>query len=376
MKNWNSPAGQLKLERYPFKGELSHQAWDSADEWIVKHFPEQNKPVLITGEAFGVLGTVWGKSSITACGDSHLAFSALMKNRSLNPENTGGELKLLPSTDHSDSDKVFGRIFIRIPKDLSLMEYYLKHSLRFADADSEIWLGAMDKRWSSGVKKITENLLATEEVFPFERHSRWIRFSRLNAQDRFEAAIAPSWNLEKFPLKFHAAPAVFSSTGLDAGTSAFLWAFPENQISAADSIADLGCGSGILGISAAYLNPNAALYFTDESYLAVRNAEDNYKQNNLTGQADFMAAHGLEGVKDDSLDLVLCNPPFHFQNIQSREPARFLFEEARRTLRPGGCIQVVGNNHLGYHKLLKELFSNTDEVYQNSKFTVLRAVKA
>jgi 16S rRNA (guanine1207-N2)-methyltransferase len=374
MKIWNSPAGTLKLKRYPFEGERSHQAWDSADEWILKRFPEHQSPVLITGEAFGVLGTAWSGVEVAASCDSSLSLTALERNRRLNPQTATGHLTVIPSDILAEAEGCFSKIFIRIPKSIALFEYYIENSIRMADENTEIWIGAMDKRWSRGAKKITERLLQVSEVFPFERHSRWISFKKMNAPAP-AAKAQTEWKLDKYPLLFQSAPDVFSSSGLDEGTAAFLKAFPEQRIKDASVIADLGCGSGIFGISAAYLNPEATILFTDESYLAVRNAESNCKLNNLSGHAEFTVTDGLGNTEDESADLILCNPPFHFQNIQSREPAVFLFGEAERVLRPGGCIQIVGNSHLGYHKLLDEYFLHVHEVYRDSKFTVLQAEK-
>jgi len=376
MKTWNSPSGPLKLARYPFEGQRSHQAWDSADEWIISRFPQHSDPVIVVGEAFGVLGTAWGAADVTAAGDSSLALTALEKNRKLNPSTTGGTLRILPSTDMKTATEAFSRIFIRLPKSLSLLEFYLENAVRFADENTEIWLGAMDKRWSSGVKKIAEHLLENVEVFPFEKHSRWLCFRKKAEPTTARATTAiEGWDLDEYPLTFSPAPDVFSSSDLDAGTAAFLRAFPEKIIKDASAIADLGCGSGIFGISASYLNREASVWFTDESYLAAGNAEKNYKLNKLEGKASFLVTNGLDGIPDNSVDLVLCNPPFHFQNIQSREPAAFMFAEALRVLTPGGCIQIVGNSHLGYHKLLDEYFDRIKEVYRDRKFTVLRAEK-
>lgn len=372
MKIWNSPAGTIKLKRFPFEGQRSHQAWDSADEWITGRFPKQEGRILVIGEAFGVLGTAWGERPLSAAGDSSLSLSALERNRMQNPQKNTGALSIIRSTELDDAEGGFDRIFIRIPKSLSLLDFYLSKAVNLAGADTEIWLGAMDKRWSSGVRKITDRYLQTVEVFPFERHSRWIKFRMSNTAIPSQAG-GQEWKLEKYPLKFKAAPDVFGSAGLDEGTAAFLQAFPEEEIMEGGLIADMGCGSGTLGLCAAYINPEASILFTDESYLAVKNTEENYRLNNLTAGAEFQTANGLGEIKTESADIILCNPPFHFQNIQSREPAEFLFSEAARALRSGGLIQIVGNSHLGYHKLLGNYFKDVREVYRDRKFTVLTA---
>jgi 16S rRNA (guanine1207-N2)-methyltransferase len=52
-----------------------------------------------------------------------------------------------------------------------------------------------------------------------------------------------------------------------------------------------------------------------------------------------------------------------------------MFSEARRALRPGGELWVIGNRHLGYHLKLRRLFGNSELVASDAKFVVLRAVK-
>ena len=334
MKIWQSPAGALKLERYPFSGSRSHQAWDAADEWILRRFPAQSGSVLITGEAFGVLATAWGRTEVTALSDSLLSLSALERNRGLNPEYTGGGLITASSADpNPEAASSVEKIFIRLPKSIELLEIYIRLSLKYASAETEIWLGGMDKRWSRGVKKITDRYLTAAGVFPFERHARWISFQKAEVppEQLRESADGRIWRLEKYPVRITPAPAVFSSSALDPGTAAFLGCFPEEEAALADTVADIGCGSGILGLCAAHLNTDAKILFTDESFLAVQAAEANAGLNGCRGRSSFIPSNGLTGVDDGSVDLVLCNPPFHYQNIQTIERLNSCSK------RPAGC---------------------------------------
>ena len=52
-----------------------------------------------------------------------------------------------------------------------------------------------------------------------------------------------------------------------------------------------------------------------------------------------------------------------------------MFTGARRALRPGGELWVVGNRHLGYHVTLRRIFGNSELVASDAKFVVLRAVR-
>lgn len=77
----------------------------------------------------------------------------------------------------------------------------------------------------------------------------------------------------------------------------------------------------------------------------------------------------------DSVDLVLNNPPFHSHQATTDTTAWRMFTGARRALRPGGELWVIGNRHLGYHLKLRRLFGNSQLVASGPKFVVLKAVK-
>ena len=77
------------------------------------------------------------------------------------------------------------------------------------------------------------------------------------------------------------------------------------------------------------------------------------------GKAEFRVGDGLAGVPAGSVDLVLNNPPFHSHQATTDATAWRMFTGARRALRPGGELWVVGNRHSGYHVKLRRLFGNS-----------------
>ena len=139
---------------------------------------------------------------------------------------------------------------------------------------------------------------------------------------------------------------------------------------------DLGCGNGVVGTAMALADPEAEVLFVDESYQAVASAEATYQANSQgVGKAEFRVGDGLTGVPPASIDLVLNNPPFHSHQAMTDATAWRMFSGARRSLRPGGELWVVGNRHLGYHVKLRRLFGNSQVVASDAKFVILKARK-
>ena len=166
---------------------------------------------------------------------------------------------------------------------------------------------------------------------------------------------------------------VFCREGLDIGTRAFLPHLPRDLGRA--RVADLGCGNGVLAIASALANPDAEYTLVDESYMAVQSAQENWLAALGERPATFFAADGLAGLEKQSLDVVLCNPPFHQQQVVGDFLAWRMFQQAREALVVGGALYIVGNRHLGYHSKLARLFRGVEQVAATPKFVILKARK-
>jgi 16S rRNA (guanine1207-N2)-methyltransferase len=165
---------------------------------------------------------------------------------------------------------------------------------------------------------------------------------------------------------------VFSRERLDVGTRVLLEHMPVTT--GPRRIVDLGCGSGILGTRAALENPEASLLFVDDSYAAVESARLTFRGAcGPDRAADFRATDALHGIEGESADLVLNNPPFHDGQVKGDAIAWSMFTGAKRVLRRGGELWVVGNRHLGYHEKLRRIFGNCETVSSNPRFVVLVA---
>ncbi|MEC8208156.1 MAG: methyltransferase, partial [Pseudomonadota bacterium] len=113
------------------------------------------------------------------------------------------------------------------------------------------------------------------------------------------------------------------------------------------------------------------------SYMAVESAKFNITHN-LPAQLDqceFVQNDCLTDFQPDSVDLVLCNPPFHQAQAVTDHIAWQMFKQAIQTLKHGGELRIIGNRHLDYHEKLKRMFGNCKLLGSNKKFVVLSATK-
>jgi 16S rRNA (guanine1207-N2)-methyltransferase len=76
------------------------------------------------------------------------------------------------------------------------------------------------------------------------------------------------------------------------------------------------------------------------------------------------------GLPDGSVDLVVCNPPFHVGAAVVTTAADRLFAAAARVLRPGGELWTVYNSALRYKPTLAGLIGPTTVAHRTPKFTV------
>ncbi|MGW1402779.1 methyltransferase [Streptomyces sp. NPDC002405] len=373
-----TPWGELELARFPQDPRDRLRAWDAADEYLLGHLDEQGTDlsgtVVVVGDRWGALVTALAAHRPAQITDSFLTQEATRANlarRGAEP----GAVRLLTTQDPPP-----GRIdvlLVRVPKSLALLEDQL---LRLAPAVHEgtVVVGTgMVKEIHTSTLTLFERILGPTRTSLARRKARLILCT---PDPSLERPANPWPHTYTLPDGIGAASGrtvvnhagVFCADRLDIGTRFFLRHLPDGD---GRRVVDLGCGNGVVGTALALANPGAEVLFTDESFQAVASAEGTYKANGVPGQAEFRVGDALAGVPAGSVDLVLNNPPFHSHQATTDATAWRMFTGARRALRPGGELWVIGNRHLGYHVKLRRLFGNSRLVASDPKFVVLRAVK-
>ena len=108
--------------------------------------------------------------------------------------------------------------------------------------------------------------------------------------------------------------------------------------------------------------------------MAVASAKDNFERAlGVQRLATFKVGDGLQEFADNSVDIILCNPPFHQQNAIGDQIANSMIKASKHVLRKRGELWIVGNRHLNYQQTLKRVFGNYHLVAENKKFVILKA---
>ncbi len=146
-------------------------------------------------------------------------------------------------------------------------------------------------------------------------------------------------------------------------------------VNAAETVVDLGCGTGALAVSYALAHPEARVIATDRSAAAAASARATAAANGVADRVTVMHDDAASELAEGSADLVLLNPPFHLGSSVHTGAATRLFEASARLLRPGGELLTVYNSALGYRAELTRLIGPTEQLARTPKFTVMRSVR-
>ncbi|WP_345014459.1 methyltransferase [Streptomyces shaanxiensis] len=374
-----TPWGELALTRYPEDPRDRLRAWDASDEYLLRHLAEQEIPlsgtVVVLGDRWGALVTALAAHGPVQITDSYLAQEATRANLArLGVE--PGTVRLLTTQD-TPPERI-DVLLVRVPKSLALLEDQLLRLAPAVHEDTVVVGTGMVKEIHTSTLQLFERILGPTRTSLAEKKARLIFCTPEPSPARPANPWPYTYDLPDGigavsgrTVVNHAG--VFCADRLDIGTRFFLGHLPDSK--GAQRVVDLGCGNGVVGTAVALANPEAEVLFVDESFQAVASAEATHRANEVPGHAEFRVGDGLAGVPAGSVDLVLNNPPFHSHQATTDTTAWRMFTGARRALRPGGELWVIGNRHLGYHVKLRKLFGNSQLVASDPKFVVLRAVK-
>lgn len=367
----------LFLDRFP-TGQVNRslQAWDAADEYLLNYLEQEQltsakQKILIFNDNFGALSCNLAQHQLYCVNDSFLSHQGIEYNFEQNGISTDN-LTLLTSLEDLPSD--ISIVLFKIPKSKTLLCYQLSQ-IKQQLSDQVTFIAAdRAKEIHSSTLKVFENYLGTTKTSLAVKKARLV-FSQLDNNKALTATSLNAWPLEntEFTINNHAN--VYAREKLDIGARYFMQNLP--NIAADAQVIDLGCGNGVIGLQVLSKQPTANILFIDESYMAIESAKLNIAKNlpSELAQCQFQINDCLTSVEGGSVDVILCNPPFHQQTATTDHIAWQMFKDSHRVLKKGGELRIIGNRQLGYHIKLKRIFGNEKLIASTDKFVTISAIK-
>ncbi len=171
-------------------------------------------------------------------------------------------------------------------------------------------------------------------------------------------------------LTFTSTWGLFSPEHIDDGTRLLL----ENvSVKHTDTILDLGCGYGAVGLTLARFVPRGRVHLVDKDFVAIEYAKLNARENHINN-VEIHLSNGFSHItKNTRFDCIVAN----LSAKASKEFFWILFADARTFLNPGGTITVVTIS--GLKEFIKrnfiEVFGNYEKIAHSRQHVVASATK-
>ncbi len=172
------------------------------------------------------------------------------------------------------------------------------------------------------------------------------------------------------PFEFYTTWGIFSPEKLDDGS---LMLLDYIDFKSDDNSIDLGCGYGVLGMTAARECPDGQHLLIDKDFVAVEYARLNCQKNQLTN-THVQLSNGFNQVGNNlTFSLVMSNLP---AKVGKEQHYLYLLDAYQR-MTAGGRFYVVTIN--GLRQFMKraftEVFGNAEKVKQGKTYTITMATK-
>ncbi|MEZ5503096.1 MAG: methyltransferase [Halioglobus sp.] len=301
------------------------------------------------------------------CTDSALSVLALRRNERANRR---GATPVFWSNQAPPGAPAL--VVMRIPKQLAFFEYQLSRLAGWLAPGTTVLAAGMDKHLSANTAATLERFIGPTRRHPGARKARL--FSAIR-DDRPAPPPEPPPRVfcEALEAELESLPNVFSREKLDLGTRELIRQL--HGLTRVDTLIDLACGNGVLGLVAYGQGLANTVVFCDESAMAIDSAQRNARRLFPRAGDHFMFHHGDGLLEYDAnpAQIILCNPPFHHDHTVDEFAGRHLLAQCSRHMAPDGRLYVVANRSLNYLPVLRRTFRHVATVPGGAKFNLLLA---
>ncbi len=360
MTDNNTNKNKYSITRYPKTRNQSLQAWSAADEYLLTEFDSLNleKPTIaIFNDRFGFLSCHLHPFSPTVILNYKSQEKAIFQNLESN-DLKFSELNFI--TPLESLPEQLDLAILKIPKSMDLFRMQLFQLSKSLSENSIVLTSFMTKYFSPQMLSIANEFF--EEV---EQSKAWKKSRVLILKNRKQKKdISMLHSIEFQDFNYQQYFGVFSAKNIDYASQFFIQNLKLDESD--QRILDLASGNGVLSKAVQLQNPSGEVHLMDDSLLAIESSKLNLNSENVF----FHLSDSMEVFEDDFFDLVISNPPFHFEHETNIEVAIQLFSEVKRCLKDGGRFELVASQHLNFKTHLIKIFKEVNVISENNKFII------
>lgn len=351
------------IERHDLSKNKSLKAWSAADEYLLKYLKNSIQPpfqLAIYNDRFGYLACHLHSHKpllVITQKSQEKAIKANAANNNLSSPQLSNPIAPL--------EKNLAIALIKIPKSLALFQLFLEQIVHNSTNDLRLVCAFMTRHFSPKILDIANQYFEVVEQSKAFKKARLLTCSVKKNRNQQAPLNTLQFNNRIYKQYW----GVFSAEHIDYGTQFFL---SHIEVQASDhSVLDLASGNGVIGSEVHHLNPDAQIHLLDDSFLAVSSAKLNIQGDNIHHHYN----NDLSIFNKETFDLIVSNPPFHFEYEIDVEIALQLFRDCFRCLQKGGNLQLVANKHLNYKVHLDQIFPTVQIIAQDKKFIIYKCTK-
>jgi 16S rRNA (guanine1207-N2)-methyltransferase len=270
---------------------------------------------------------------------------------------------------------------IDLPKGRQFARRWLVEAYYALRPGGKLYLSGAKNQGIKSIARDAENLFGSLTVVAYKKGNRLLRLVKsekpiptpawLN-----EAGVAPgTWHkidiqTRRHKLNLYSLPGVFSYHKLDLGTKLLL---EQINYSPGERVLDLGCGYGIIGLTAA-LSDAEFVDLVDTNLLSIASAQKNLLTHQVSN-AQAVPSDAFSNLGGKPYHLILSNPPFHAGKAVEYQITQAFIHQSFASLEIGGRLLLVANKFIRYDQLMQSVFNNVQCLAETNQYHVLSSTK-
>jgi len=370
-----TPYGARELHRTaaePSSRDSPLRAWSAADQLVLDHVGiDDLGRVLIVNDSFGALTCGLATLEPTLWVDSARSRAATAVNLERNGLDPVAASRFVAGDELPGG--TFDTVLVNVPKTSALLEHQLQAIAACSSASTRVVGAGMARHIHTSTLDAFERFIGPTVTSRATRKARLIH-SDVATTGRTYTVPKPTEFVTDQGVRVAQLPGTFSADHLDVGSALLIDVLAGVSAVGPDTlVADLGCGNGVLGATLATLWPQAEYLLIDASDLAIAAASMTWSWNELGAQVSFRSADGFTSTADDSIDIVVTNPPFHQGHALDPAMTERLLADTARVLTSDGVAYVVAQRHLHMHTRMRRWFRSVEVASKHPSHVVLVA---